>query len=109
MVALIVVYSWRAQILMTRGLKLLPAGSATAIMYLQIVFSALWGVLFLAELPDRWTVAGSLSILLGTVIAVRSAAAPAARAPCVMVAHPGRLDAGKAGDHETCRMTGGRT
>ncbi|MCP4655542.1 MAG: DMT family transporter, partial [bacterium] len=67
-----------AQIFMTRGIKLLPAGTATAIMYLQIVFSALWGALFLAELPDRWTVAGSLSILLGTVIAVRSAAAPAA-------------------------------
>ncbi|MCP4659640.1 MAG: hypothetical protein GY856_29915, partial [bacterium] len=61
-------------------------------MYLQIVFSALWGALFLAELPDRWTVAGSLSILLGTVIAVRSAAAPAARATCVMVAPQALVD-----------------
>ncbi len=78
-----------AQIFMTRGMKLLPAGTATAIMYLQIVFSALLGVLFLAELPDRWTVAGSMSILFGTLIAVRSARAPAAR---VMVAQQALVD-----------------
>jgi len=84
-----------AQIFMTRGFKVLPAGSATAIMYLQIVFSALWGALFLAEMPDRWTVAGSLSILLGTLIAARSAATPAAPTTCVMVADDALVDSAR--------------
>jgi drug/metabolite transporter (DMT)-like permease len=51
------------QIYITRGLRREPAGRATAMGYLQVVFATLWGLLFFAEFPDRWAIAGSLTIL----------------------------------------------
>ena len=62
------------QVSLTRGLQSEPAGRATAISYFQVVLAAGWGVLFFAEVPDAWTLAGALLILLGTVAAVRSGA-----------------------------------
>jgi drug/metabolite transporter (DMT)-like permease len=50
-----------AQVLLTKGLALVPAGRATATTYTQILFAALWGVLLFAESP-------SLSTLLGAVL-----------------------------------------
>jgi drug/metabolite transporter (DMT)-like permease len=55
------------QVYLTQGLQLEPAGRATAVGYLQIVFAALWGVIFFADLPDRWTVMGALVILASTL------------------------------------------
>lgn len=55
-----------AQVFMTRGLREERAGRAMAVAYMQIVFAALWGVLFFAELPDAWGFAGALLIVLGT-------------------------------------------
>jgi drug/metabolite transporter (DMT)-like permease len=57
-----------AQVYMTRGLQLEPAGRATAVGYLQIVFAALWGVLLLGEHPDRWSVLGAAIIIGGTLM-----------------------------------------
>ena len=57
-----------AQVYMTRGLQLEPAGRATAVGYLQIVFAALWGVLLLGEHPDRWSVLGGAIIIGGTLL-----------------------------------------
>ena len=57
-----------AQVYMTRGLQLEPAGRATAVGYLQIVFAALWGVLLLGERPDRWSVLGAAIIIGGTLL-----------------------------------------
>ncbi len=51
-----------AQVAMTRGLQLEPAGRATALSYLQIVFAAAWGILLLGELPDAFTWTGALII-----------------------------------------------
>lgn len=55
-----------AQVLMTRGLREEPAGRATAVGYMQIVFAAVWGLLFFADVPDGWAVAGALVIILAT-------------------------------------------
>jgi drug/metabolite transporter (DMT)-like permease len=55
------------QVYMTRGLQLEPAARATAVGYLQVVFAALWGVLFFGEFPDGWTAAGALVILASTL------------------------------------------
>ena len=55
------------QIHFTRGLRREPAGRATAIGYLQVVFAGLWGLLFFAELPDAWSVAGSV-VILGSML-----------------------------------------
>jgi drug/metabolite transporter (DMT)-like permease len=57
-----------AQVYMTRGLQLEPAGKATAVAYLQIVFAALWGILILGEQPDRWSVLGAAVIIGGTLL-----------------------------------------
>lgn len=55
-----------AQVFMTRGLALEPAGRAMAVGYMQIVFAAVWGMLFFAEFPDAWGLAGALLIVAGT-------------------------------------------
>jgi drug/metabolite transporter (DMT)-like permease len=56
-----------AQVFLTTGLKYERAGRATAAAYTQIVFAALWGVLFFHEVPDLLTVLGAGLIVLATV------------------------------------------
>lgn len=60
------------QVFLTRGLQLEPAGKATAIGYLQVVFAAVWGAVFFAELPDGWVITGAGIILGSTLILARS-------------------------------------
>lgn len=57
-----------AQIHMTRGLHREPAGRATAVSYVQVVFAFLWGVLFFNERPPLLSVAGATLILIGVII-----------------------------------------
>ena len=56
------------QVYFTRGLQLEPAGRATAVGYLQIVFAALWGIVLLGERPDGWSVFGAAVITGGTLL-----------------------------------------
>jgi drug/metabolite transporter (DMT)-like permease len=76
-----------AQVYMTRGLQLEPAGRATAVGYLQIVFAGVWGALFFGELPDAWSVTGA-ALIVGSTLAlavwrgtVRAAATGAQMSP----------------------------
>ena len=62
------------QLFLTRGLHLERAGRATAVSYLQIIFAALWGVLFLHEYPDLLSVAGALLVMGGTLLTARTRA-----------------------------------
>ena len=55
-----------AQVYMTRGLHLEPAGRATAISYLQIVFAFVWGMLIFAEYPTVLSVVGAVLIIGST-------------------------------------------
>ena len=64
-----------AQIYMTRGLQMERAGRATAVGYLQIVFAAVWGVLFFGEVPDAWSVAGAV-LIVGSTLALMSGRRP---------------------------------
>lgn len=57
-----------AQVFLTRGLGLVPAGRAITVGYAQILFAATWGALFLAEYPDIWMVVGTCLVVLGTVV-----------------------------------------
>ena len=59
------------QVCITHGLRLERAGRATATGYLQIVFAALWGILFFAERPDLGTWLGGGLIVLGTLALAR--------------------------------------
>jgi drug/metabolite transporter (DMT)-like permease len=56
-----------AQVYMTKGLQLVPAGRATAIGYTQIVFAASWGVVFFAEVPDSWSLGGAALIMASSL------------------------------------------
>jgi drug/metabolite transporter (DMT)-like permease len=62
------VFTQIGQVLLTAGLSRQPAGPATSVSYLQIVFAALWGLLFFAEVPDAWTISGATLIFTGTAI-----------------------------------------
>lgn len=57
-----------AQVYMTHGLQMERAGRATAVGYLQVVFAAVWGALFFAEYPDRWSLLGGALILGSTFL-----------------------------------------
>lgn len=59
------------QVCITHGLRLERAGRATATGYLQIVFAALWGILFFGERIDLGTWLGGSLIVLSTLALAR--------------------------------------
>lgn len=56
-----------AQVFLTRGLSLVPAGRAMTVSYIQIVFATLWGILFFGDRPDVWLLIGAVLIVGSTV------------------------------------------
>lgn len=60
-----------AQVLLTNGLHQERAGRAMAMTYLQIVFAAIWGMLFFQEFPDLLSVFGALLVVGGTIVVAR--------------------------------------
>ncbi len=59
-----------AQVLLTRGLHLLPAGRGTAVGYVQIAFAMAWSVLLFDERVDAMELGGAALVVLGTVVLV---------------------------------------
>jgi drug/metabolite transporter (DMT)-like permease len=59
------------QVNITRGLRLERAGRASAVGLVQIVFAAVWGVLFFATLPDGWGLAGAALVIGGVLVMSR--------------------------------------
>ncbi len=57
-----------AQMLMTKGYSLEPAGRASAATYFQIPLAAVWSALLFGDLPDVWSVLGALLIVSSTVV-----------------------------------------
>jgi drug/metabolite transporter (DMT)-like permease len=68
------------QVFLTRGLQREPAGRATAIGYAQIVFAALWGILFFREMPDGLSLLGAAMVLVSVVALARRRGSPEVRA-----------------------------
>jgi drug/metabolite transporter (DMT)-like permease len=56
-----------AQVMLTQGLALVPAGRGTTVGYIQIVFAAVLGGLLFDERPTWWTVGGGLLIVAATL------------------------------------------
>lgn len=75
-----------AQVFLTRGLVLVPAGRATTIGYTQIVFATLIGIFAFGEIPTWMSLAGAALIIVGTLAVVLT---PEARPPAsTPAAHP---------------------
>jgi drug/metabolite transporter (DMT)-like permease len=86
------------QIFLTRGLKHEPAGRATALSYLQVVFAAAWGALFFDEVPGPAAMAGAALVCAGTLLAARAAGEAVAEGlRAAPSAAPGRLGASGGG------------
>ena len=64
------------QIWVTEGLRLMPAGQATTINYIQVLFAALWGWLWFDEQLSTTTGLGGGLILLASLISARSRMTP---------------------------------
>ena len=59
------------QIFLTQGLSSMAAARATAINYVQVLFAALWGLLFLGESINELMVMGAVLVLGATLISIR--------------------------------------
>lgn len=62
------------QIYLTRGMQELAAAKATVVLYSQLVFASLWGLLFLAQPPGWLTLAGAALVLAGSLLTARKTA-----------------------------------
>jgi drug/metabolite transporter (DMT)-like permease len=82
-----------AQVYLTKGLALEPAGRAMTVGYSQILLVAVWGMLFFGEFLDVWSGVGSVLIIAGTLAVAlwRGTAAPGA-AHTERVAQPETLE-----------------
>lgn len=74
-----------AQVHMTRGLALVPAGPGTAVGYVQIAFAASWGALFFDERPGLFTVVGTLLVLAAVLLVALSARSAHAKGAATLV------------------------
>lgn len=59
------------QYFMTRGYAIESAARISGITCLEMVFAAMWGVSFLGEIPDYWTIGGGSLIVVGTLLLSR--------------------------------------
>jgi drug/metabolite transporter (DMT)-like permease len=57
-----------AQVCLTRGLHLVPAGRGTAVGYVQIAFAMIWSALLFGESLDVTGVLGAALVVGGTLI-----------------------------------------
>ncbi len=64
------------QILITKGLSLLPAAQASAISYVQVIFASIWGILFFSEPINHWMIAGALLVLFSTLLSLNASPSP---------------------------------
>ncbi len=60
-----------SQVLLTKGLAVVPAGRATTVGYVQIIFAAVWGAAIFGEIPGPLTVAGALLVIVGVLVLLR--------------------------------------
>ncbi len=57
-----------AQVNLTKGISLEPAGKATAIANIQIVFVSIWGLIFFGNFPNLLGIFGAVCIVACTVL-----------------------------------------
>ncbi len=57
-----------AQVLLTKGLLAEKAAVATNVIYVNVVFSALWGILFWGEVPSALSIVGGALVVVAIVL-----------------------------------------
>ncbi|WP_415897237.1 DMT family transporter [Neptuniibacter sp. QD57_21] len=65
---LVGVFTQVGQIGLTKAMAAEEAGKASAYAYVQVIFSAILGVIFFEEIPTLWTIIGGCLILAGALI-----------------------------------------
>lgn len=65
---LVGIFTQIGQVGLTKAMALEKAGKAAAYAYVQVVFSAILGLLFFAEIPTFWTAVGGFFIISGALI-----------------------------------------
>ncbi|WP_413284318.1 DMT family transporter [Vibrio sp. MA40-2] len=70
MLVLLGVFTQVGQLGLTKAMQTQAAGKASAYSYVQILFSALLGMIFFAEIPSMWTYIGGAFIVAGALINV---------------------------------------
>lgn len=61
------------QFFMTKGYAIESAARISGVSTLEIVFASMWGMMFLGEIPDAWTIGGGSLIVFGILALGRSA------------------------------------
>ena len=64
------VYTQLGQMLITKGLTILPAGYAGSINYSQVIFASIWGVIFFSEPLTIYIAIGAACVLGATIISI---------------------------------------
>ncbi|WP_415906354.1 DMT family transporter [Neptuniibacter sp. QD72_48] len=65
---LVGIFTQVGQIGLTKAMAAEEAGKASAYAYVQVIFSAILGVIFFEEIPTLWTIIGGCLILAGALI-----------------------------------------
>ncbi len=64
------VFTQIGQFGLTKAMQTQAAGKASAYSYVQILFSALLGVVFFGEIPSMWSYIGGAFIVTGALVNV---------------------------------------
>lgn len=72
-----------AQVMLTQGISMVPAGPATAVGYIQIAFAIGWGALLFKEFPGPFAYGGAALILLSVLVVAYGKRKNAEPAPSV--------------------------
>ncbi len=60
------------QVLITKGLSLIPAAQACSISYAQVLFAFAWGLLIFNESINKWMLIGASFVFISTLISISS-------------------------------------
>lgn len=66
------IFTQLGQLWITQGLSVIPAGKASSINYVQVLFATLWGIIIFSEQIDFWGCLGAICILGATLISLSS-------------------------------------
>lgn len=70
--ALLGIFTFVAQIFLTKSLHMEKAARSTNMTFINIVFSTFWGILFWREIPDLFSILGAVLILIGLYLTTQS-------------------------------------